>query len=191
MHAKAAGKTIIVAVNKCDLPAADPVRVRTQLMENDLMPTDFGGEIECVDVSAHTGAGIDERGQQLGLVVDAHYLTFVDVGQSVEALEVVVEVLLDDYRMALALHEREQALQFGVVVDDFHVAHPVADALHHGGFYTYESFVDTDLFSFAKEIHYLFHTHTAPFVYPPRGSDFKKLLIMSLIFRFRFATFAT
>ena len=60
MHAKAAGKTIIVAVNKCDLPTADPVRVRTQLMENDLMPTDFGGEIECVDVSAHTGAGIDD-----------------------------------------------------------------------------------------------------------------------------------
>ena len=60
MHAKAAGKTIIVAVNKCDLPAADPVRVRTQLMENDLMPTDFGGDIECVDISAHTGAGIDD-----------------------------------------------------------------------------------------------------------------------------------
>lgn len=60
MHAKAAGKTIIVAVNKCDLPTADTIRVRTQLMENDLMPTDFGGEIECVDVSAHTGAGIDD-----------------------------------------------------------------------------------------------------------------------------------
>ncbi|MBE6418921.1 MAG: translation initiation factor IF-2 [Akkermansiaceae bacterium] len=60
MHAKAAGKTIIVAVNKCDLPTADPIRVRTQLMENDLMPTDFGGEVECVDVSAHTGAGIDD-----------------------------------------------------------------------------------------------------------------------------------
>ncbi len=58
-HAKAAGKTIIVAVNKCDLPAADPVRVRTQLMEEGLMPTDFGGDIECVDVSAHTGDGID------------------------------------------------------------------------------------------------------------------------------------
>lgn len=60
MHAKAAGKTIIVAVNKCDLPAADPVRVRTQLMEEGLMPTDFGGEIECVNVSAATGDGIDE-----------------------------------------------------------------------------------------------------------------------------------
>ncbi len=59
-HAKAAGKTIIVAVNKCDLPAADPTRVRTQLMEEGLMPTDFGGEVECINVSAHTGDGIDE-----------------------------------------------------------------------------------------------------------------------------------
>lgn len=60
MHAKAAEKTIIVAVNKCDLPAADPVRVRTQLMEEGLMPTDFGGDIECVNVSAATGDGVDE-----------------------------------------------------------------------------------------------------------------------------------
>ena len=60
MHAKAAGKTIIVAVNKCDLPAADPVRVRTQLMEEGLVPTDFGGDVECVDVSAVTGQGIDD-----------------------------------------------------------------------------------------------------------------------------------
>ena len=60
MHAKAAGKTIIVAVNKCDLPAADPLRVRTQLMEEGLVPTDFGGDVECVDISAHTGAGIND-----------------------------------------------------------------------------------------------------------------------------------
>ena len=60
LHAKAAEKTIIVAVNKCDLPAADPVRVRTQLMEEGLVPTDFGGDIECVNVSAHTGEGIDD-----------------------------------------------------------------------------------------------------------------------------------
>lgn len=60
MHTKAAGKTMIVAVNKCDLSAADPVRVRTQLMEEGLVPTDFGGDVECVDVSAATGAGIDD-----------------------------------------------------------------------------------------------------------------------------------
>ncbi len=60
LHAKAAGKTVIVAVNKCDLPAADPVRVRTQLMEEGLVPTDFGGDIECVDVSAATGDGVPD-----------------------------------------------------------------------------------------------------------------------------------
>ena len=60
LHAKAANKTIIVAVNKCDLPTADPVRVRTQLMEEELVPTDFGGDVECVDVSASTGSGIDD-----------------------------------------------------------------------------------------------------------------------------------
>ena len=60
LHAKAANKTIIVAVNKCDLPTADPVRVRTQLMEEGLVPTDFGGDVECVDVSASTGSGIDD-----------------------------------------------------------------------------------------------------------------------------------
>ena len=60
LHTKAANKTIIIAVNKCDLPAADPLRVRTQLMEEGLVPTDFGGDVECVDVSAATGAGIDD-----------------------------------------------------------------------------------------------------------------------------------
>ncbi len=58
-HAKAANKTIIVAINKCDLPAADPTRVKTQLMEHELTPTDFGGDIECLEVSAVTGDGMD------------------------------------------------------------------------------------------------------------------------------------
>ncbi len=60
MHAKAAGKTIIVAINKCDLASADPTRVRTQLTEEGLVPTDFGGNVECVNVSATTGQGIDD-----------------------------------------------------------------------------------------------------------------------------------
>jgi len=58
-HAKAAEKTIIVAINKCDLPGADPMRVKTQLMEEGLTPSDFGGDIECVEVSAVTGQGMD------------------------------------------------------------------------------------------------------------------------------------
>jgi len=59
-HAKAANKTIIVAINKCDLPGADPTRVKTQLMEEGLNPVDFGGDIEAVEVSATTGQGMDD-----------------------------------------------------------------------------------------------------------------------------------
>lgn len=59
-HAKKAGKTIIVAINKCDLPAADPMRVMTQLMKYELVPSEMGGDIECLKVSASTGEGIDE-----------------------------------------------------------------------------------------------------------------------------------
>ena len=59
-HAKKAGKTVIVAINKCDMPGADPMRVKTQLMEHELQPVDFGGDVECVEVSAITGQGMDE-----------------------------------------------------------------------------------------------------------------------------------
>lgn len=59
-HAKSANKTIIVAINKSDLPTADPVKVKTGLMEEGLVPTDFGGDIECVEVSALTGQGMDD-----------------------------------------------------------------------------------------------------------------------------------
>lgn len=59
-HAKAAKKTIIVAINKIDLPAADAMRVQTQLMEHELVSTALGGETEVVEVSAATGQGVDE-----------------------------------------------------------------------------------------------------------------------------------
>lgn len=59
-HAKSAGKEIIVAINKCDLPTADPVRAKTGLMEEGLVPTDFGGNIECVELSALTGQGVGD-----------------------------------------------------------------------------------------------------------------------------------
>ena len=59
-HAKAAGCPIIVAVNKCDKPEADPRRVRNDLLQYEIITEDFGGDILCVDVSAHTGSGIDK-----------------------------------------------------------------------------------------------------------------------------------
>ena len=66
-HAKAAGKTIIVAINKCDVTGADPMRVKTQLMEHDLMSADLGGKTEVVEVSAITGQGMDELAELMAL----------------------------------------------------------------------------------------------------------------------------
>ncbi len=59
-HCKAAGVTIIVAINKIDLPRADVIRVKGQLQENGLSPEDWGGSTICVEVSAKTGAGLDD-----------------------------------------------------------------------------------------------------------------------------------
>ncbi|MBT44765.1 MAG: translation initiation factor IF-2 [Deltaproteobacteria bacterium] len=66
-HAKAANKTIIVAINKCDVAGADPMKVKTQLMEHDLMSTDLGGSTETVEVSAITGQGMDELAELMAL----------------------------------------------------------------------------------------------------------------------------
>jgi translation initiation factor IF-2 len=58
-HAQAAGVTIMVAVNKIDLPGANPDKVKTQLQEIDLTPEEWGGEIVCCEVSATKGTGMD------------------------------------------------------------------------------------------------------------------------------------
>ena len=58
-HAKKAKKTIIVAINKCDLPSANVDRVKSQLAENGLQTTDFGGDTEFAEVSAVTGKGME------------------------------------------------------------------------------------------------------------------------------------
>jgi translation initiation factor IF-2 len=59
-HAKAAKVTIIVAVNKCDLPAANPDRVKKQLQEQGLQPESWGGDTIMVDVSATTKKNLDQ-----------------------------------------------------------------------------------------------------------------------------------
>ena len=59
-HTKAAGYPTIVAVNKCDKPEADPARVRSDLLQHEIITEDFGGDVLCVDVSAHTGMGLDK-----------------------------------------------------------------------------------------------------------------------------------
>lgn len=59
-HAQKAGKTIIVAINKCDLPSANVERVKTQLAENGLQTTDYGGDTEFAAISALKGEGMDD-----------------------------------------------------------------------------------------------------------------------------------
>ena len=59
-HAKAANVKIVVAINKCDLPSADPMKVMTQMQENDIAPEEWGGNTSCVQVSATTGQGLED-----------------------------------------------------------------------------------------------------------------------------------
>ena len=59
-HAREAGCPIVVALNKSDLPAANPAKVMAQLQKLDLMPEEWGGKTICVKVSAKTGQGVDK-----------------------------------------------------------------------------------------------------------------------------------
>ena len=59
-HAKQAGKKIVVAMNKIDLPEANPDKVKGQLAAKELFVEGYGGEVGCVPVSAKTGQGVDE-----------------------------------------------------------------------------------------------------------------------------------
>ncbi|PKN57807.1 MAG: translation initiation factor IF-2, partial [Deltaproteobacteria bacterium HGW-Deltaproteobacteria-14] len=59
-HAKAAGVPVVVAVNKCDKPDAQPEKIRQQMTEYGLVSEEWGGETQFVNVSAKTGDGIDQ-----------------------------------------------------------------------------------------------------------------------------------
>ncbi|MDE2029713.1 MAG: translation initiation factor IF-2, partial [Alphaproteobacteria bacterium] len=59
-HAKAANVPIIVAINKCDLPAANPGRVRQELLQHDIQVEEMGGEVLSVEISAKTKMGLDK-----------------------------------------------------------------------------------------------------------------------------------
>ncbi len=69
-HAKAAEVQIIVAINKMDKPEANPDRVKQQLTEHSLVPEEWGGDIICVPVSAHTHEGIDKLLENVLLVAE-------------------------------------------------------------------------------------------------------------------------
>ena len=91
-HAKAAEVPIIVAVNKCDKPGANPDRVLQQLTEHGLVPEAWGGDTITVNVSALMGDGIDELLEYILLVADVQDLK---ANPKAEASGVVIEANLD------------------------------------------------------------------------------------------------
>jgi translation initiation factor IF-2 len=73
-HARAAGVPIVVAVNKVDKPEADPMRVRTQLAEAGIQPSEWGGDYEFVDVSAKTHQNLDRLLETILVVAELQEL---------------------------------------------------------------------------------------------------------------------
>ena len=71
-HARAAEVPIVVALNKIDLPGANPQRAYEQLAANELLPSEWGGETEVVKTSATTGEGIDSLLETLLTVAELH-----------------------------------------------------------------------------------------------------------------------
>ncbi len=94
-HAKAAQVPIVVAINKIDLPGADPERVKRQLSENELLVEDWGGDIISVNVSAQTGEGIDNLLENILLVAE---ISELKANPNKPASGVVIEAKLDRKR---------------------------------------------------------------------------------------------
>lgn len=69
-HAKAAGVSIIIAINKMDKEGANPDAIKQKLTEYDLVVEEWGGDVICVPVSAKTGEGIDELLENVLLVAE-------------------------------------------------------------------------------------------------------------------------
>ena len=98
-HAKAAGCPVIVAVNKCDKPDADPQRVRNDLLQHEIITEGFGGDVLCVDVSALTGMGLDKLEEAIMLQSELLELT---ANPDREASGVVIEAKVERGRGSVA-----------------------------------------------------------------------------------------
>ncbi len=94
-HAKAARVPIIVAINKMDLPGADPERIKRQLSEHDLLVEDWGGDVISSEVSAKTGDGIDQLMENILLVAE---LAELKANPDKPASGTVIEAKLDRKR---------------------------------------------------------------------------------------------
>ncbi|GHV48888.1 hypothetical protein FACS189499_09250 [Clostridia bacterium] len=91
-HAKAAGVSIIVAVNKIDKEGANPEKIKQELTEHGLVIEEWGGDVICCNVSAKTGAGIDNLLEMVSLAADVLDLKANPARQAAGA---VIEARLD------------------------------------------------------------------------------------------------
>ncbi len=98
-HAKAAGVSIIVAINKMDKPDVHPERIMQQLTEYELIPEEWGGDTICVPVSAHTKMGIDTLLESILLVAEMKELK---ANPNRAAKGIVIEARLDKGRGPIA-----------------------------------------------------------------------------------------
>jgi translation initiation factor IF-2 len=98
-HIKSANVPLVVAVNKIDLPAANPDRVKQQLSETEVMPEEWGGDVPFVEVSAKDQLGLDELLEVLLLVSDVNELK---ANPDKPANGVVVEARVDSSRGPIA-----------------------------------------------------------------------------------------
>lgn len=98
-HAKAAGVPIVVAINKIDKPDANPDRVKNELVAEEVVPEEFGGESPFVPVSAKTGQGVDELLEQVLLQAEV-----LELKAPVDAMAkgLVIEASLDKGRGPVA-----------------------------------------------------------------------------------------
>jgi translation initiation factor IF-2 len=98
-HAKAAGVPIVVAINKIDKPGINLERVKGELVTEEVIPEEFGGDVPFVGVSAHTGAGVDALLEQVLLQAEV-----LELKAPVDALAkgLVIEARLDKGRGPVA-----------------------------------------------------------------------------------------
>jgi len=98
-HAKAAGVPMIVAINKCDLPGSDPNKVRTELLQYEVVVEDMGGDVQAIEVSAKTGEGLDRLEEAILLQAEILELS-ANPDRTAEG--VVVEAKIEKGRGAVA-----------------------------------------------------------------------------------------
>ena len=98
-HAKSANVPIIVAINKIDKPGANPDHVKNELMEQGLVPEEYGGDTIMVPISAKQGIGIDDLLENVLLVAEVQELK---ANPNREARGVIIEAKLDKGRGPVA-----------------------------------------------------------------------------------------